>query len=284
MNERTQEETESLRDTVRFYLIDHETLPGKVIDVALLLLNLAFVAIFVIETYPHSDATGDLLWILEVGLVAVFIMEYAARLYGSRDRLNLVKDPYSVADLVAILPTIFLAVLPGLGVAAYISVLRILRVLRVLRFFRFTATPDFFFGTVSTYILKVMRLFLTVLIIFFMSSGLFYHVENAANPGVENFGDAFYYTVVAITTVGFGDIVPVTETGRWVTVSAIIAGIILIPWQVSKIVREWSHKGKVDVTCPECGLQYHDPDAVHCKACGATIYQEYESSGNEYLR
>jgi voltage-gated potassium channel len=115
------------------------------------------------------------------------------------------------------------------------------------------------------------------LVVLFVSAGLFYTAEARANPNVEHFGDAFYYVVVTLSTVGFGDIVPVTRLGRWVTVTSILAAIIVIPWQASKIVRAWTSDDKVPTTCPDCGLTGHDPDASHCKACGHIIYQEYES-------
>ena len=67
-----------------------------------------------------------------------------------------------------------------------------------------------------------------------------------------------------------------TAAGRWITVATILGSIILVPWQGSKIVREWAARDRVDVTCPNCGLAAHDPDASHCKACGEVIYQEYE--------
>ena len=126
-------------------------------------------------------------------------------------------------------------------------------------------------------LLKVIRLLMTILMIFFISSGLFYYVENGVNAKVQNFGDAFYFTVVALTTVGFGDIIPQSEAGKWVTVLMIISGIILIPWQVSRIVKEWVHMAsKKEVVCPGCGLRYHDRDASHCKSCGHVIFQEYD--------
>lgn len=80
-------------------------------------------------------------------------------------------------------------------------------------------------------------------------------MEHAVNPGVATFSDAFYFTVVALTTVGFGDIVPVTRLGRAVTVGAILAAVILIPWQAGRIVRAWTgpSREKVDMTCPNCG-------------------------------
>ena len=89
-------------------------------------------------------------------------------------------------------------------------------------------------------------------------------------------GDAFYFTVVALTTVGFGDITPVSEGGKWVTVIMILSGIILIPWQGGQIIKEWLHSSKKSITCKKCGLKFHDDDASHCKSCGNIIYQEFE--------
>jgi voltage-gated potassium channel len=265
------------RAAVRFYLLDHETPLGKAIDVALLLLNLVFVGIVVAETYPLSTRLQDTLWTLEVGISVVFLFEYGLRLYGAQDRLAEFLNAYTMVDLVAILPTFLVLLFPLSAVGLSISFLRIIRVVRVLRFYRFTQDAEFFFGTIADNTLRAVKLLLTVLVLFFVSAGLFYTVEHGANPDVATFGDAFYYTVISVTTVGFGDIIPVTAAGRWVTVATIIVGIIVVPWQAGKIVREWRSKDKVNVTCPECGLSYHDRDASHCKACGSIIYQEYDS-------
>ncbi|WP_254521438.1 ion transporter [Natrinema caseinilyticum] len=268
------------RDTralVRFYLLDHRTWLGKGIDIALLGLNLVFVAILVAETYPLSSSVRTVLWNAEVAIAVVFLLEYVLRLYGAENRLAEALNVYSAIDLIAILPTLLVVVWPGAATVASVGFLRVIRVVRVLRFYRFTQDAEFFFGTISDNALRALKLLLTVLVLFFVSAGLFYSAEHAANPAVDTFGDAFYYVVVALSTVGFGDVVPVTAGGRWVTVAAILAGIIVIPWQASKIVREWSHRGKVAVTCPNCGLSYHDSDASHCKACGHVIYQEFDS-------
>lgn len=266
----------SRRELVEFYLLDHRTPLGKAIDIGLLGLNLVFIAVFVLESYPLGESAMDLLWATEVGIAFVFAVEYVLRLYGAEDRAAEFLNGYTLADLFSILPTLAVVLLPGTFLVN-IGFLRALRVVRVLRFYRFTREREFFFGTVSLATLRAMKLLLTVLTIFFVSAGLFYSAEHRVNPGVSNFGDAFYYTVVALSTVGFGDIVPTTQAGRWITVASILTGVILIPWQASRIVRLWTTQEKVDVTCPRCGLSYHDPDAVHCKACGTIIYQEFDS-------
>lgn len=276
MDGSTPHPTGDLRNSIRFYLLDHRTRLGKVIDIALLFLNIVFIAVFVATTYPLPARVLDALWAVEVAISVTFLVEYVLRVYGAKNRFAEVTDPYTVVDLAAILPTFAILAFPISPVAADIGFLRVIRVVRFLRFYRFTRDAEFFFGTVSDNGLRAMKLLLTVLTIFFVAAGLFYSVEVTANPNVDNFGDSFYYVVVTVTTVGFGDIIPVTEAGRWVTVSAILAGIILIPWQASRIVREWTARDRVDVRCPNCGLIGHDRDASHCKACGNLIYQEYD--------
>jgi voltage-gated potassium channel len=253
---------------------------GRLIDILIVSLNLAVCLLLVAETYPISPPVKALLWKCEIGVVTFFILEYAARIYASNDRRRQLFDIYSLIDLVAILPTLSLLVLPIFGIdldLGFIKMIRGFRVFRIFRFLRFTADPDFFFGRITIQVLKVVRLIFTIVMIFFISAGLFFHVENSVNPDVQNFGDAFYFTVVALTTVGFGDITPQSQAGKWITVLMIISGIILIPWQASLIVKEWIHMAqKVDVVCPNCGLRYHDKDASHCKSCGHVIYQEYD--------
>jgi voltage-gated potassium channel len=267
----------TLREVVQFYLLDHRTLPGKILDIALLGLNLVFVGIFIVETYPIPAGLRTHLWNLEVGIALVFAVEYISRLYGAPDRTAEFFNGYTMVDLIAILPTLFVFVFPVSISVLQIGFLRAIRIVRVLRFYRFTDDTEFFFGTVTDNTLRAGKLLLTILILLFISAGMFYSVEEAANPDVVTFGDAFYYAVITLSTTGFGDIIPVTTAGRWVTVGSILAAIIVIPRQASKFVREWTSKEKINVTCPQCGLEYHDQDASHCKACGHVIYQETDS-------
>ena len=268
----------SFRELVEFYLIDYKTPLGKAIDITIIFMNLLVCAIFVLDTYKISPEMGTFLRRLELFAVAFFIVEYIARLYGAPKRMRQLVDIYSIIDLVAILPTLFQLVLPVFGLSldiTFVKTIRVLKVLRIFRFLRFLADPHFFFGSISLELLKVARLVTTILIIFFIGSGLFFYVEYSANDAVKNFGDAFYFTVVALTTVGFGDITPVTDAGKWVTVLMILSGIILIPWEASQIVKEWILiSRKTSVLCPQCGLGEHDIDADYCKRCGHYLYHE----------
>ncbi|MCP4148353.1 MAG: ion transporter [bacterium] len=265
----------SLRGKIRFYLIDCKSIPGKLIDISIISLNILVCVLFVIDTYTISEAARKILWRIENTITVFFIIEYIARLYGARNRLKHLFNIYSLIDLIAILPILSVFFTPAVFKIGFI---RIFRVLRIFRFLRFTEDAIFFFGSISLRLLRVIRLLFTIGIIFFVSSGFFWFSESGVNPEqVKNFGDAFYFSVVTLTTVGFGDITPVSEGGRWVTVVMILSGIILIPWQVGKIVKEWLElSGKKEAICSQCGLKYHDHDASHCKACGKVIFQEFD--------
>ncbi len=263
-----------LRETIRFYLIDSNSALGKTVDIIIIFLNLFVVALFILSTYPIPEHVLSFLTTIESIVVGFFIAEYIARLYGAEKRLKHLYNPYSIIDFFAILPSL-LQLFIGPGHIGIFKLLRMFRVFRVLRFLRFFETTDFFFGRISHDKLKVLRLGMTIFMIFFVSSGLFYLAEYPQNQMVRNFGDAFYFTVVALTTVGFGDIIPISDAGKAVTILCILSGIALIPWQAGEIVRGWIHIAhKHQVTCQHCGLMYHDQDAVHCKACGNLIYEE----------
>jgi len=266
----------SFRETVQFYMIDFKTPLGRAIDIVIIALNLIAVSIFVLHTYDLSSAQQEMLWRLEIAVVAVFIMEYALRLYGAPDRGKHLKDAYSMIDLAAILPTLIIMVLPASFFVydiRFIQILRVLTVFRIFRFLRFVSKSHMLFGTISQGKINIARLVFSIIIFFFVYSGIFYFVESPLNPKVNNFGDAFYFIVVAVSTVGFGDIVPVTGIGKLVTVVMIISGIILIPFQAARIFRAWmasDRERKVQI-CPGCGLDRHDADARYCKACGEAL-------------
>jgi voltage-gated potassium channel len=268
----------TLREAIQFYMIDFQTPLGKAIDIFIILLNLLVVALFIIQTYPISLSLRLFLWRVEVAAIGLFIIEYILRFYGAPDRWAYVKDIYSIIDLVAILPTLLLLAIPISGAYAdirFIQILRVFAVFRIFRFLRFTGREHRLFGIISLEMLNVARLVITIIMIFFVSSGFFYYVESPVNPQVQNFGDAFYFTVVAVSTVGFGDIVPISEWGRLVTIMMIISGIILIPIEAGRIFREWiSVCERKTAVCPNCNLERHDADARYCKRCGGELYQK----------
>jgi len=276
MKENSKIEKKTLKNIINFYLIKSTTLPGKIIEIVILLFNISFCLIFILETYINTQTKLNLLFKIEFTLVTIFILEYLIRLYGAENKLKYIFNVYSIIDIITILPTLLFILPINFWI---IKLLRVFKVLRIFRLFRFTSDINFFFGSITYRLLKVLRLILTIIILFFVASGVFFYVENEYNTNINNLGDAFYYTVVTLATVGFGDIIPVTQAGKWVTVIMILSGIIIIPWQAGQIIKEWLKiYSKKQITCKNCGLKYHDNDASHCKHCGSIIYQETDGS------
>ena len=260
-----------LRERVRFWFDDLETPMGKAVDIVVLALILAATIIYVILSYDLNPKVTEFLSAIEFLIGLIFIFEYILRVWSAKNRIKHVTHIYSIIDLVAILP-----VFTPLTSLQFIRVFRIFRVFRLLRFLdhRF-----FFFGEITQTRLIEIRILFTIFTIVFISAGLMLSIEKNVNPKINTFTDAIYFSIVTLSTVGYGDIVPISQAGRMITLMIISSGIIFIPWQLGKLAKLilLTH-GKEEVTCGKCGLTKHDSDAVHCKHCGEIIYQKTEGT------
>ncbi|NLQ06613.1 potassium channel family protein [Cylindrospermopsis raciborskii] len=259
------------REKIQFYLTDLTTPVGQIINFVIALLVLLSSAIFVVETYNISPDARTELSILNTCILAIFSGEYLLRLWSAKQKSKYFFSVYSIIDLMAIIPYFI-----GFVDIRFIRLLRWLRILRLLRFI----DKKFLFFSISEDTVIFARILFTLFAIIFVYSGLIYQVEHAINPeGFNTFLDAFYFSVVTMTTVGFGDVTPVSEWGRLLTVFMILTGVALIPWQVGDLIKRFlKTSNQVENTCSRCGLAFHDSDALFCKRCGATLPQVSPSS------
>lgn len=253
---------QSWKQKVRFYFEDIETPLGKAINLVITGLVLLSSAIFIAETYPISDAAQDGLSILNNLILIIFTLEYGLRLWSAENKLRYFFSPYSLIDLIAILPFLFTAL-----DIRFIRIFRWFRILRLIRFFEGKTV----FGYITRQDSAIFaRILFTIFTIIFIYSGLIYQVEHPNNPEeFATFLDAVYFSVATMTTVGFGDITPVSEVGRLLTVLMILTGIALIPWQLGDLIKQLvKTANQVETLCSNCGWETHDTDARFCKICG----------------
>ena len=245
-------------------LDDLESSVGRSLNLAIALLVVLSCAIYIAETYPISAALCAQLRRLDRVILLVFSVEYMVRLWCADHKLRYLVSPYALVDLVAIVP-FFLGAFDVSIVLAFrwFRMLRLVRLLENARFGSFNSEDLFSFA----------RILLTLFTIVFVYSGLIYQVEHSVNPqGFRTILDALYFAVATMTTVGFGDITPISEAGRLLTILMIWTGIAFIPWQVGELVTN-TLKGlqRVERPCQRCGTDYHDGDAHFCRVCGGPL-------------
>ena len=214
--------------------------------------------LFIIATsfLPSNEITEA----LDVVFGVVILADFVARLFASRNRLREFTRFSTWTDIVAIVS--FLAPLAG-EAAGFLRILRTLRLLRDYQMLARLRQDSTFFQRNEEVIFAITNLAVFI----FVMTAIVYETQKFRNPQIGNYADALYFTVTALTTTGFGDITLPGTTGRMITVVIMIFGVTLF----FNLARALLTPHKVRFSCPDCGLQRHDSDAVHCKACGKVL-------------
>lgn len=262
-------------EDLRYLMDDNKTTRANYyFDILIIGLILVSCGIYVALTYV-SGSWYQILFTIELVLMLLFTGEFILRIHFEKKLKDYLLSWYGLFDMLAVIPFWLAFLVPGLGSVLF---LRILRVFKLYRFFNKYLDNDTVKKEVASRIL-ITKMIFTLTAMLFISSGLIYTFEGPVNQNIATFDDALYFSLVTVTTVGFGDITPVSKAGRFVVMAVVLFGIFLIPVYLASLLKAYmSHTGKRSVTCGTCGLKYHDANAVHCKMCGANIYQEYDDN------
>ncbi len=190
----------------------------------------------------------------------ILLTEFIARLLASHAPRRELLHPWTWVDALAIAS--FLAPITGDGYA-FLRAVRLVRVLRLFRVLDRLRERSAVFRSNEEALIAGTHL----IIFIFVMTGIVYATQHWTNPQISNYADALYFTVTALTTTGFGDITLPGTVGRMISVVIMIAGVTLF----LRLAQTMLRPAKVRFPCPSCGLQRHESDAVHCKACGVVL-------------
>lgn len=262
------------RQRLHTVVFESDTRAGRAFDAALIVCILASIAVVVLESIESVGAQWRReLFIAEMAFTVLFTIEYILRLVAVRRPLAYARSFYGVIDLLAVAPTWLTLVFPGAHYFLTIRVLRLLRVFRILKLTEYLTEAGVITGALRASRRKIFVFLFAVLALVVVIASLIYMVEGPRH-GFDSIPTAMYWTIVTLTTVGYGDLSPKTPLGKLLASVVMIIGYAIIAVPTGIVTSELTAargRGHSRQACPVCGREGHDDDATHCKYCGAAL-------------
>lgn len=256
-----------------------DTKAGRAFDLTLICLIVLSVVTLMVESVDElRDAHRSFFKTLEWMLTGLFTLEYAARLWVVRRRWRYALSFYGLVDLVSILPSFLELLVPDSHYLMTFRVLRLLRMFRILKLAEYTGEANVLLNAMQAGRHKIAVFFTTVMTLVLIEGTVMYVIEHDANQGFRNIPQSIYWAIVTITTVGYGDVAPVTVLGKMMASVIMLTGfaIIAVPTGIvtHEIGREMRAKSRGPFRrCRECGWEENDPRARFCQQCGVRLEQ-----------
>ncbi len=263
-----------LRNTINAIIFGTETRAGRTFDIFLLIAIVSSVLLVVIDSINIFHVRYEkLFWNIEWGFTILFTVEYFLRLYSAPHPVRYARSFYGIIDLISFLPSYLAIFFAGTQYFLVVRLLRVLRLFRIFKLFRYSTEANLLIRALWASRRKIL-IFLFVVIIFAVVFGaLMYLVEGAKN-GFTSMPQSIYWTIVTITTVGYGDISPNTPLGKFLASMVMVLGYSIIAVPTGIFTAEIANEMRMERdqrTCGNCGRSGHELDAMHCKHCGASI-------------
>jgi len=272
---------QSLRERLGHIVFGYETIAGRAFDVTLLGLILASVLAVMLETVLWiREAYGTQLVVLEWIFTGVFTVEYGLRLWVARRPGRYVGSFFGVVDLLSILPSYVSLLLPGTQSLLVIRAVRLLRVFRILKLSRYLGEANVLVTALRSSGYKITVFVGTVLVLITIVATLMYLIEGPEH-GFTSIPRSFYWAVVTMTTVGYGDIAPKTTLGQLIAGLVMLTGysIIAVPTGIVSAEMAYSAREGARRVCPHCRVGGHQADSQFCRSCGQPIAAEVLEPG-----
>lgn len=269
-------------------IYEADTPLGKLFDVVLLILILLSVVFVMLESVKTIDERfHHLLYLGEWVITIFFTFEYIARVITIKKPFTYIFSFYGIIDFLSTIPLYLSFILVGSNYLLTVRALRLLRVFRILKITRYVGESNKLVKALRDSRPKIFIFLFAVLIISIIAGTLMYLIEGEAS-GFISIPASVYWCIVTLTTVGFGDIAPVTPLGQFIAAIIMIMGygIIAVPTGIvsAEFAKSMDKKNQDDPNyvhvntqaCWSCGSLKHRDDTEFCHRCGEKLHPEDE--------
>lgn len=276
---KSQKTFERFRANAHEVIFESQTRAGKSFDIILLVLILSSVIVVMIDSIPYyHEAYGEELLVAEWVFTIIFTFEYILRLLSVYKPIKYATSFFGIVDLMAILPTYISIIFTGAHVLVVIRALRLLRVFRILGMYKFVEDASRIMNAMKASSRKIIVFLLFVLSMVTILGTLLYLLESHINEGFNSIPQSIYWAIVTLTTVGYGDVAPITAFGKFLAAIAMILGyaVIAVPTGIisTEMIRGATKKHS-SISCPNCSAEGHFQSADFCFKCGHSLEEDW---------
>jgi len=267
------------RDATYRIIFEAETRLGKLFDIALILAILSSVTVVMLDSVPEiAERHHGKLRLAEWFFTGVFTIEYVARLWCVASKKKYALSFFGLVDLFSVIPTYLSLLVPGIEVLADVRILRVVRVFRILKLVQYMGEAEVLVGTLKASRFKIAVFLITVMSIAVVIGSMIYLIEGPEN-GFTSIPRGLYWSIVTLTTVGYGDVTPQTGVGQALAAILMVLGYALIAVPTGLFSAEFvqqnvSHRKSLNApiqSCPGCGSLEKDHQAGYCRYCGQKL-------------
>lgn len=275
----------NLKSKLHTIIYEADTPMGKLFDVVLLILILVSVILVMLESVASIDTHyHDFLYFGEWVITIFFTIEYILRIITVKKASNYIFSFYGIIDFLSTIPLYLSFILAGSNALLAVRALRLLRVFRILKITRYMGEANKLNKALRDSKPKIFVFLFAVLILSIIAGTIMYLVEGEQS-GFVSIPVSVYWCIVTLTTVGFGDIAPVTPLGQFIAAIIMIMGYGIIAVPTGIVSAEYASKKTTTLddpeyihvntqSCQNCNENNHHDNAEFCHKCGSTLHQK----------
>ena len=263
-----------LKQNIKTVIFGTDTKAGKLFDELLIVTILLSVSIVLLESVSeYQQQYGQIFNYAEWFFTILFTLEYFLRMYCIRRSLSYVFSFYGIVDLLSVLPTYLSVLLPGTQALSVIRILRVLRIFRVLKLVQYMSEVNHLTKALAASKRKIFVFLFSVMNVVVILGSIMYLIEGEA-AGYTSIPKSIYWAIVTLTTVGYGDIAPLTPIGQAVSAVIMLIGYSIIAVPTGIVTAEIALSTlthEKNVSCDVCEKDDLVYDSSFCRHCGAKI-------------